>query len=270
MARLIAGICPSAVIYVIKLRTFAAHNSEKLQIDTKSAIEGIKHATKLGAEIISMSWTVKPPEEEETDFRTALHEALTRGSSMFCAASDQGNFADRTFPHAGNRDTFRIGGATAMGKASDTVGDRMGLSFLFPGYEVVVDHWDEDKGSGGPFDKFDAHSGSSVATALAAGLAALIVECVRLGMVHTNESPEKQNDPNIAITLGDLARIRKPQAMKEAMLSIGIDMNTGNQYLEVWRLFEAKTAKLTEYGRVADTKGQMEVIAGLARHFLRK
>ncbi|KAK2616050.1 hypothetical protein N8I77_002766 [Diaporthe amygdali] len=271
MARLIAGICPSAVIHIIKLRTFAAQDSEKLQIDTKSAIEAIKYATELGAQIISMSWTVKPPEEDDTSFRNALHSALTdpQGISMFCAASDQGKFADRTFPHAGNQGSFRIGGATATGKTLDTVGDKDKLDFVFPGHEVVIDHWYEDVDRK-TLDEFDAHSGSSVATALAAGLAALIIECVRLGVVHTNENPEKQNDPDIAVTANDLALIRKSQALKQAMLSIGTDMNTGHKYLEVWRLFEAKTTRLNEHRRNADFLGQMETIAGLARHFLKR
>lgn len=219
-----------------------------------------------------MSWTVKPPEEEETGFRNALHAALTdlRGISMFCAASDQGKFADRTFPHAGNHQgSFRIGGATAMGRTLDTVGDRDKLDFAFPGHEVVIDHWYEDFDRK-VFDEFDAHSGSSVATALAAGLAALIIECVRLGVVHTNDNPEKQNDPNVAVTARDLAQIRKPQALREAMLSIGTDMNTDHRFLEVWRLFEARTARLNELRRNADFLGQMEIIAGLARHFLKK
>ena len=39
MARLIHKICPSAIIHVIKLQTFAVENSNKLQIDPDSAIK---------------------------------------------------------------------------------------------------------------------------------------------------------------------------------------------------------------------------------------
>lgn len=220
-----------------------------------------------------MSWTVKPPdaEEQKAEFVSAIHAAVTnpKGILIFCAASDQGKFGDRTFPHAANPSSFRIGAAAATGKVLDTVGDKQTLSFILPGHEVVIDNW-YDEVDKDTLKKFDAHSGSSVATALAAGLAALIIECVRLGVIHTDENPEKQGDPNVAITLADLSRIRKYETMKEAMLSIGTDLNTGNQYLEVWRLFEAKTKKLNECRRNTDNLGQMEIIAGLARHFLKK
>lgn len=39
MARLIHKICPSAIIHVIKLQTFAVENSDKLQINPDSAIK---------------------------------------------------------------------------------------------------------------------------------------------------------------------------------------------------------------------------------------
>lgn len=297
MARLIAGICPSAIIHVIKLHTvcdtlivcihfiythpvswkltkqtsqFCAGGSTKLQIDPESAVQAIAHAVKLGAQIISMSWTIMPPEEpmRKKLFTDAITSAVfnSKDTLMFCAASDQGKYPDRTYPHAVKSNIFRIGAAAATGKISDKVGDQQSLSFILPGQDVVIDNWYndvEDK----TLAEFEAHTGSSVATALAAGLAALIIECVRLGVIHTNNSPQRQQqDPTLAITVGDLEQIRDHETMKTAMSSIGTDSNTDHLYLKVWELFDA--GKLKAARRRPD--GELEFISSLARHFLRK
>lgn len=189
---------------------------------------------------------------------------------MFCAASDQGKFPDQTFPHAVNPNIFRIGAAAATGKIMDTVGDHQGLSFILPGHEVVVDSWYDDV-EDEALDKFEAHSGSSVATALAAALAALVIECVRLGVIHTNDSPpEQQHDSTVAIRMNDLQQIRDQETMKKALSSIGTDNNTNHLYLKVWDLFEKNADKLKAARLNREPGGQLEIISGLARHFLRK
>ena len=60
--------------------------------------QAIEYAAELGAHIISMSWTIKPPSEPtKTAFDDAIHMALNqKGILMFCAASDQGQSADHT------------------------------------------------------------------------------------------------------------------------------------------------------------------------------
>ncbi|KAJ4244398.1 hypothetical protein NW762_014526 [Fusarium torreyae] len=266
MARLIHKICPSAIIHVIKLQTFAVENSHKLQINPDSAIKAIEYATERGAQIISMSWTIKPPEgEKKKEFDDAVHNALNnKDILMFCAASDQGKSADLTYPHASNRSSFRIGAAKATGGMAETVGDAHQLDFIFPGHQVVVsgsdDVYDTD------LQKFEAHSGSSVATALAAGLSALIIECVRLGVFYTDKT--KQGDPTMAIRKDDLIKIRKRENMKAAMESIGTNRNTDGRYIEVWHKFDPAAEKLRQNdGSPID---QLEKIANLARHFLQK
>lgn len=189
---------------------------------------------------------------------------------MFCAASDQGNYVERTLPYTANSNIFRIGGAAATGKIMDVVGDQDHLNFLLPGHEVVIDDWYDDSRGGKNLNRFEPHSGSSVATALAAGLAALIMECVRLGMVHTNASPPaQQQDSTIAIKIADLQRIREHEAMNEALLSMCTDSNN-KKYLKVWDLFEKNAEKLKKARLNGLPEEQMEIISGLARHFLRK
>ncbi|RSL61222.1 hypothetical protein CEP53_005192 [Fusarium sp. AF-6] len=266
MARLIHKICPSAVIHVIKLQTFDVENSNKLQINPDSAIKAIEYAAERGSQIICMSWTIKPPEgDKKKEFDDAIHNALnSKGVLMFCAASDQGKSADLTYPHGSNRASFRIGAAKATGSMSDTVGDAHDLDFIFPGHQVVVNSSDDvyDK----DLQKFEAHSGSSVANALAAGLSALVIECVRLGVFYTNET--KQSDPTSAIRKDDLVKIRDRNQMKYALSWIGTNRNTDNKYIEVWDTFNAVAEKLrqNEGSRI----DRLENIATLARFFLKK
>lgn len=214
-----------------------------------------------------MSWTMKPPSEPtKTAFDDAIHTALNqKGILLFCAASDQGQSADRTYPHKSNPNSFRIGAARSTGAVLDTVGDQQDLGFLFPGHEVVVDHAYEDVGDR-DFGGYEAHSGSSVAAALAAGLAALVAECVRLGVLYTDRT--KPHDRSVAIGRDDLARIRGLEHMKYALQWIGTNGNTGNRYIEVWNTFSDIAVRLKNSQGAPDD--QLEHIAALARQFLRK
>ncbi|UKZ53163.1 hypothetical protein TrVGV298_006955 [Trichoderma virens] len=135
------------------------------------------YATEQGAQIISMPWTIKPPTEQKKkdEFDDAIHNALnTKGLLMFCAASDQGSSADLMYPYGSNPNSFRISAAKATGSMLDTVGDAHELSFISPSNEVVIDHDYQDV-QDKAFREFEALSGSSVATALATGLAALVM-----------------------------------------------------------------------------------------------
>lgn len=215
-----------------------------------------------------MSWTIKPPTEpaKKADFDHAINNALnTKGLLMFCAASDQGKSSDLMYPHGSNPNSFRIGAAKATGSMLDTVGDAHELSFIFPGHEVVIDHNDEDVYDK-TFQKFEAHSGSSVATALATGLAALVMECVRLGILHTIET--NQIDQNVAITKDDLTKIRERKQMEQALTLIGTSHLTKNKYIEVWKTFSGAAEDLKNLE--GDRIGQLGRIASLARRFLGK
>lgn len=266
MARLIHRICPSAIIYIIKLQTWIPVGSNKLQIQPQSAIQAIEHAIEQGVQIISMSWTMKPPESApvRNAFDTAIHRA--KGILLFCSASDQGKFQDFTYPHASNPNgSFRIGAAKNTGSMADFVGDAHELNFILPGHNVVVNDRAYADVKDKDFQEFASHTGSSVATALAAGLAALVMECVRLGVFYTEEM--KLWEPSLAIHKEDLLAIRDRDAMGYALSSIGVNRQTDNKYIEVWDTFSGVAQRLKYENMRQD---QLEIIAGLARMFLRK
>lgn len=227
--------------------------------------QAIEHATEQGAQIISMSWTIKRPTEPAT-FDNAIKNASTKTKPvlMFCSASDQGHFPDHTYPHSSNPNSvFRIGASKATGAFADSVGDPTTLDLAFPGHEVVVDDHAGHEHLG---SRFASHTGSSVATALAAGLAALILECVRLGVISTQEA--QQSDPRMAINKDDLTRIRNKRAMMDALKTIGTGQQTQNKYIEVWNTFDPITTKLKQEEGLRSN--QLEVIAALAGSLLSK
>nr|RBQ96893.1 hypothetical protein FVER53263_04444 [Fusarium verticillioides] len=270
MARLIHKICPSAVIHVIKLQTFRAGNSDKLQIRADSAVKAIDYAAERGSRIICMSWTIKPPEGElKSEFNRAILNAIDRHNILiFCAASDQGQSTDLSYPHGSSNQCFRIGAAKATGNMLETVGDSHNIDFILPGHEVVVDT-NEMKTQ---LEKFEAHSGSSVANGLATGLAALVIECVRLGAIYTREL--KRLDPKIAVDYNhssideqDLKKIQERAQMAYALNVIGTDSNTNNKYIEVWKTFSGLSEKLSR--SEGAPLQQLEQVAEQAAFFLR-
>ncbi|KAF5542952.1 major intracellular serine protease [Fusarium napiforme] len=270
MARLIHKICPSAVIHVIKLQTFWVGNSDKLQIRADSAVKAIEYAAKRGSQIICMSWTIKPPEGElKGEFRSAALNAIDKHHVLiFCAASDQGQFKDRSYPHGSNGECFRIGAAKATGKVDEKVGDSDTVDFILPGHEVVVNYGEIKP----QLDSFEAHSGSSVANGLATGLAALIIECVRLGAIFNRELEKMKVEEAFKykapfIDQEDLKRIQDPTRMAYALSSIGTDLNTKNKYIEVWKTFSDVADELSRCGTSLD---QLELIARLAGGFLKR
>lgn len=119
-----------------------------------------------------MSWSI----EESPDTRAlnvALGKAQAAGIVMFCSCIDRGaSAADNTYPGKSNC-YIKIGAATASGEKLPWVSGEQS-EFLLPGENVQpaeADAWSHSQS--GPF-------GSSIATALAAGLAGVLLYCNRL------------------------------------------------------------------------------------------
>lgn len=181
MAGQIHRIAPRANLCFLKLQDSYHQQSNKRQITVKSATQAIREATRRKVHIMSMSWTITPPsnetESEQHDLReleSAIMEASQANILMFCSASDEGANHAATFPSkALPGKIFKIGGADANGGLYDRVGDISVVDFILPGQLVASEDWTESAPSKNHW------SGSSVATALAAGLAALILYCAR-------------------------------------------------------------------------------------------
>jgi len=155
-----------------------------------------------------MSWSIKSADLAETtgnekdiksldNFKTSIRNAYNDGITMFCAASDLGKNRESAassmnrLPAAWG-DTITIGAADPDGSPSNWTGSQT-VDFYLPGMDIVVDGHVPAQGQ--------PKSGSSLATAVASGLAALIRYCIKAA---------DGGDSSIDNAL-------KPDAMKQAM-----------------------------------------------------
>lgn len=204
-----------------------------------------------------MSWTIERTAANAADIidlEAEIEGAARAGILMFCSANDQGIAADRSFPSACGRTKhlFKIGAAEASGTVWKWVGDPADVDFVFPGHNVV-----KDRPNDAPLEKCKTLTGSSVATAFAAGLAALILYCVQLGALNTRAMNDRQSN---AVTMEDYKAIKGHERMKEAFVAIGTSQASGNKYIEVWDVFGPAAKKAERVGR----GGRLEVVAEVA------
>ncbi|KAF3063842.1 Major intracellular serine protease [Daldinia childiae] len=236
MASMIVRVCPKVKIYVVKLQTYMSESA--IQIDIQSAAKAIQAAVDHGVDIISMSWSVKKPDEntaEKNALDQALENAKDKGILLFCSSGDRGDLETETYPGAYSGGTiFRIGAATATGKGREGTPELSRINYLLPGFEIP-----ERKPKG---VKADLYTGSSVSTALAAGLAALVRHCIRLGVIWTKTASVEERDRyRVKIDEKKLDSMRTPgeafKCMNYAFQQFGLNENN-HKYIEVWKLLE--------------------------------
>lgn len=174
-----------------------------------------------------MSWTIDPPKDdrERQDLENAVIEAANANILMFCSASDKGAHDVQTYPSkAATGKIFTIGAANSSGASVDYVGNTSGLSYTFPGDRVEVDS--------GPNRKTPPEivDGSSVATALAAGLAALILYCIQVRVFLAKDS-EKQKAREA------YRKVKQHEWMVKAFDTIETTKESNHKFLKVWEVF---------------------------------
>jgi len=140
--------------------------------------QAIEWAKSMKVQIISMSWTInETPRNKEAIglLKGAIYDAEKAGILLFCSVSDQGVKKNMAYPASLSNVVFRIGAATAYGDTWKWVGtDEADVDFILPGTRLRVDTRDPVVKNVKPC------SGSSLATALAAGLAAVVLDCVAI------------------------------------------------------------------------------------------
>ena len=188
-------------------------------------MQAICAAVRRKVHIISMSWTIDPPDDEndKRDLEGAILEAAKEDILMFCSAKDKGAKQTSSFPSLATNKIFKIGAAEASGAPDAWVGDLTRIDFTFPGNQVELE------GLGNDINK-EVVSGSSVATALAAGLAALILYCVQV-RVRLTQGRERENAKR------EFQALKKHDHMMKAFKNIGTTEESKNKYIAVWELF---------------------------------
>ncbi|KAK3314432.1 hypothetical protein B0H66DRAFT_583437 [Apodospora peruviana] len=224
MARLINFMCPRAQLYVLRLEDHPSDGGIR-QITARSAAKAIAAAVKKGVHIISMSWTIEPPENEGE--RRVLEEAILQADKanilMFCSAPDQGAKQTDTYPSRATRRIFTIGAAGPSGETTSFVGNPEKINFTFPGDRVEL------MGSA-PNDTTREISGSSAATALAAGFCALLLYCVQVRLLTTREEQKAQ-------VRREFAALKKHEEMMRAFRTIGTSPESNGKFIMVWQAF---------------------------------
>lgn len=216
MAYLILKLCPRAKLYIAKLdQRIGTHGRQHITPNSAAEVcnshtyivttaytptlQAVKWAIGCGVDIISMSWSIDSSEKLENSpglkkLQDAIQLASTNGSEsqpdkrilMFCASSDQGlSTKYECYPSFWNQ-CIRVGSATPTGEKSAWVHGK-DIDTLLPGEDVTFDPGDGSS----PIDQ----PGSSVATAIAAGLTGMLVYFERLcnsvsGTVNGAHEPE--------------------------------------------------------------------------------
>ncbi|GFP60479.1 hypothetical protein TASIC1_0019002500 [Trichoderma asperellum] len=177
---------------------------------------------------------------------------------MFCSSPDAGKFTQYDYPSGlwGHKHFFRIGAARADGNVFEWT-DEAGIAFVLPGVEVVNDQANsniyhaESKVTSDNAAKIKYETGSSVATALAAGLAAMIIYCVKASILALKTANQNKGQVvGIAILDNAAGMIAKHEAMKRAFTCLG--EVTPNKFIQVWEeldkissMLKSRTGDLT-------------------------
>ena len=179
-----------------------------------------------------MSWTIaKTPHNSKAieALEKAINEAKDANILMFGAASDQGLNASKDIYPVAAGSVFCIGAAKESEKPED-VSDKES-HYVFPGRDIGGTS--TAQGSAKPTDEQPTDEpSSSIANALAAGLAALILHCVEI------------TEPRRMAARPWLGKIdRKQLTTYRTMNSIFKNMaGAGNKYIPVQSYFDASIA----------------------------
>ncbi|KKP00179.1 hypothetical protein THAR02_07703 [Trichoderma harzianum] len=175
VATLVCKACPKVELYICRLDEKMSVRGEGRYFTMESATKlAVKWATEQGVDVICMSWTIEDNiknEDAQKKFQDALATADDKNIIVVSSASDQGGNSTKTWPGESGR-CIRIGASTETGDKSSHV-HRGDMEFLFPGEEVPLDANEE-------YSSRTLLDGSSVATAIAAGTACLLLYLDRL------------------------------------------------------------------------------------------
>lgn len=268
MAKLITRVCPVAKLFVVRLKDQESPmhpGSRRIDAHSAAAVcwtchipqtpflcrllgasadsivsKAIRAAVKRKVQIISMSWTLEPPVDEQA--RAALDEAIASADKanilMFCSASDQGAVQTETYPSKATKKIFTIGAANSTGHINPRVGNQWKVDYIFPGDRI-------DLGRLYPDTLPDEVTGSSAATALASGFAALIYHCARVRWLYYRQVGNAAQEHSARQDLEYMHKNRYDVMKDLFKSSVWGGENDDYQYLKVWRVFPRSSQELT-------------------------
>jgi hypothetical protein len=209
MACLIRELCPRVKLYVARLHEYTPYSREAT-FDAASAVEvcrttlahmvfylisltryqAVRWAIEQKVHIISMSWTIKRAQyniKALEELEKVIREAHSENIIMFSSLSDDRPLPSNEQPPSCYSEVISIGAAAVTGEEFQHIGHGE-ARFLFPGVDVMFPEYNPSTSSSP-----QRETGSSVATALAASFAALILFCVEVTYPHLREKFQGQN-----------------------------------------------------------------------------
>ncbi|KAL7928909.1 hypothetical protein V8C35DRAFT_316826 [Trichoderma chlorosporum] len=267
MANMIVRINPWVSLDVMKI-----HNSIGGKVRTiyaESAAKAIEGAIIRKADIISMSWTIRklakkpsnapgfgvgeehkvsPEEVAMEKLHMAIEHAKKHNILMFCSAADDIQLLGRdSLPFSAAPDCiFRIGAALPKGQRDPTSEDVKTISYFFPGNQVAEA---KNPRSSKPIEY---HDGSSVSTALAAGLASLIIHCTNV----------LKNYGNSKVFAEWSLKLRNHTNMRRAFDNINSPHENydDRKFLHVWKMFGDATDRINKAETKDDKISELETL----------
>ncbi|KAI0595325.1 hypothetical protein F4775DRAFT_569866 [Biscogniauxia sp. FL1348] len=250
MAQLICKLCPVVKLYIAQLEVLPGQFGQR-SFTTESAEEAIQWAINRDVDIISMSWSINSS-KPETRLENVLQTAAKERIIMFCASIDEGPTAsDKTYPGK-ESSCIKIGASTLTGTKFSWVSES--YHFLIPGEvpnsTTETDHW--DRPHTGSF-------GSSVSTALAAGLAGSLIYCDRL--LHIDNRGNGDGEPRLHQT--NHCSKETDQLRQMGMLLGAFESMSRNKFVQIWDYLPSKLEDL-QWNRksypdsIDDTKRRLE------------
>ncbi|OQU94560.1 hypothetical protein CLAIMM_00905 [Cladophialophora immunda] len=236
---LLLKVAPCAEIYVARIA-----RREILDPNTYDDIaKAIDHAVEQWkVDIISMSFGIR---EYHELMSTAISNALNKRTLLFAAASNDGANLGRAFP-AQYPSVFCIHSTDGNGNPSNfnPTASETDVNFSLLG-EHVSSHW--PAGMNGHNQTVNALSGTSVATPIAAGLAASVLSFVR------------QQDQHIAVESERLGPWLKRDNSMDAVFKSMVRRRrgVGYDYITPHVLFDSGSTREDVYGRIKDIKRNM-------------
>jgi hypothetical protein len=214
-----------------------------------------------------MSWSIKNDgnASELVDLErleNKLRHCANAGKPLlFCSVPDIGqSSSDLYYPFGCNdvQNKFKIGAATADGGTNSWTGKE--TTYNLPGTNISL-----RKGDKLEEEEISPKTGSSIATALAAGLAALVIHCVRLGAIYNDQKPT----PN-GVTSRTLEKTKTFNLMRAVFdnLKSCAGENNSEHRLGVEHMFvgpEKRLKKLQEGSDYNSDEKMWNEIANLAR-----
>ncbi|KAI2934560.1 hypothetical protein CBS63078_1110 [Aspergillus niger] len=266
MANMILRINPWIRLLVIRIHdgvSYANPSSPSRTIHPDSAAHAVEVAIKHNVDVISMSWTLR---KRISEFRSsdpgslgkksidepgierlekAIKEAADNNILMVCSAADDIELLGKdNLPFcAAEHNIFRIGSCNSQAQRDPMTENRETISYFLPGIQVPEARRPHS------VKPIVYHDGSSIATALAAGLISMILHCARY-MAQCrggqNSSQDGSNESELFKQRAERLRMHKNMqtALNNIVRSHGSEGPEDPKQLPVYGLFAETANKL--------------------------